>query len=222
MAEVLGLGDSPKETKIAVSTSDEEWAERFLAPLPRPITAVHPGAGWETKRWPVEQFAQLLDRGTQAWRGATIILGSRGERSHAEHLKQLISDGASHNPNTVRTPIVNLAGHTTLKRLAALLARVDLVVSNDSGPMHLAAGLGTPTLGLFTCTSAARSGPAGTQHELVSTMVPCAASYCKRCPHQGEKHMACLKELSIDRVWQGMERLVAKNDIQPNQETSAA
>ena len=222
VAEVLGLGDSPKETKIAVSTSDEEWAERFLAPLPRPITAVHPGAGWETKRWPVEQFAQLLDRGTQAWRGATIILGSRGERSHAEHLKQLISDGASHNPNTVRTPIVNLAGHTTLKRLAALLARVDLVVSNDSGPMHLAAGLGTPTLGLFTCTSAARSGPAGTQHELVSTMVPCAASYCKRCPHQGEKHMACLKELSIDRVWQGMERLVAKNDIQPNQETSAA
>lgn len=222
VAESLGFGDHPRETRIIVSSADEEWADSLLAPLPRPITAVHPGARWETKRWPVNQFAHLMERGTQEWHGSTVILGSRGERSHAEHLKQLMSEGVKRHSRAVQTPIVNLAGQTTLKQLAALLSRVDLVVSNDSGPMHLAAGLGTPTLGLFTCTSAMRSGPAGSQHELVSTTVPCAASYCKKCPVSGNGNLACLTELNVDRVWQGLERLVSKNKIEPNQETSAA
>jgi ADP-heptose:LPS heptosyltransferase len=88
-----------------------------------------------------------------------------------------------------------------------------MTVSNDSGPMHLAAGLGTPTLGLFTCTSAARSGPPGIIHELVSTTVPCAASYCKRCPHQGTKYLECLRELDVERAWFALQRLVCKNEI---------
>jgi heptosyltransferase-1 len=79
--------------------------------------------------------------------------------------------------------------------------------------MHLAAGLGTPTLGLFTCTSAARSGPAGDRHEMVSTTVSCAASYCKTCPNRGEMRLACLSELSVDRVWHGLQRLVARNGV---------
>ena len=73
----------------------------------------------------------------------------------------------------------NLAGQTSLKQLAALLTMVDAVLANDSGPMHLAAELGTPVVGIFTCTSPERSGPPGDRHEFVSTQLPCAASYHK-------------------------------------------
>ena len=222
VAETLGLGDSPRLTQIVVSAAVQTWAESLLDPLPRPVIAVHPGASWETKRWPIEKFAQLLERATQAWHGSTIILGSKGERSYAEHLKQLMSDATPHHSAAVRSPIINLAGKTTLKQLTALLSRVELLVSNDSGPMHLAAALGKPTLGLFTCTSAIRSGPAGEQHELVSTTVPCAASYCKRCPHSGPAHLACLAELDVERVWGAFDRLVVKNEIAPDQGIHAA
>ena len=219
VAEVLALGDVQKETQIVVSNSDRDWANAILASLPRPVIAVHPGARWETKRWPVEKFASLLDRGTQAWNGSTIILGSGSERPDAARLEQLLGNAVAHS---ARSRVLNLAGHTTLKQLTALLARVDFAVSNDSGPMHLAAGLGTPTLGLFTCTSATRSGPAGSQHELVSTTVSCAASYCKRCPHQGAAHLACLSELDVERVWHSLQRLVAKNGVGGNRDQRAA
>lgn len=205
VAEVLGHGSAEKQTQIAVSNGDRDWAMSVLATLPRPLIAVHPGARWETKRWPVEKFASLMDRSLRRWRGSVIILGSRSEQPDADRLQQelsVLSDSS---------PVLNLAGQTTLKQLTALLQRVDTVVSNDSGPMHLAAGLGIPTLGLFTCTSAARSGPAGAQHELVSTTVPCAASYCKKCPNRGVDFQACLDELSVERVWIAFQRLMARN-----------
>ena len=106
-----------------------------------------------------------------------------------------------------------MTGRTTLKQLTALLRKVDAAISNDSGPMHLAAGLGTPTLGIFTCTSAVRSGPVGTQHETVSTALACGGSYRKTCPHSGSAHQACFQELSVERVWSALQRLVRKNHI---------
>jgi heptosyltransferase I len=95
--------------------------------------------------------------------------------------------------------------------IAAVLSEADVLLTNDSGPMHLAAGLGTPVVGLFTCTSPERSGPPGERHELVSTTLSCAASYRKRCPHRGRRHMACLDELATDRVWRALVRVMEKN-----------
>jgi lipopolysaccharide heptosyltransferase II len=210
LAEYLGHGNMPRESFVATSEADRNWVAGKLDRLPRPIFAVHPGARWETKRWPVEKFAELLERTNRMWSGSTLILGSKAERVDAEQLKHDLVKriGNFGSPN-----IVNLAGQTTLKQLSALLSQVDFAISNDSGPMHLAAGLGTPTLGLFTCTSAVRSGPAGDQHEMVSTTVSCAAGYYKTCPHHGERHLACHRELDVERVWQALQRLVQKNGL---------
>jgi ADP-heptose:LPS heptosyltransferase len=76
--------------------------------------------------------------------------------------------------------------------------------------MHLAAGLGTSVVGIFTCTSPIRSGPPGDNHELVETELPCAASYRKKCPYQGNQHMACMEELAAERVWSAFVRLVER------------
>jgi len=222
IAEVLGMGDAPKQSHITVSSADQQWAATILAALPRPVIAVHPGARWETKRWPVDSFASLISRSVAARGGSIIILGSKAERPDAELLQQQLGELAPGNLGASPPAILNLAGQTTLKQLTALLGKVDFVVSNDSGPMHLAAGLGTPTLGLFTCTSAARSGPAGSQHELVSTTVACAASYCKRCPNTGTARLACLTELNVDRVEHALNRLVTKNGFGKVREARAA
>ena len=210
LAESLGLGDAPRQSFIATTVADQAWVDRLLDELSGPVFAIHPGARWETKRWPVEKFADLMTRAQRSWYGSLFILGSQAERPDAERLEQLLAERLGPNPSM---PIVNLAGQSTLKQLAALLGRVDYVISNDSGPMHLAAGLGTPTLGLFTCTSALRSGPSGEQHELVSTTVSCAASYHKTCPHRGEQHLSCLSELDVERAWFALQRLVQKNEV---------
>ena len=208
LAEVLGLGHSPRQTQIVTSEQDQTWAIAQLKNLPRPIFAVHPGARWVTKRWPVEKFADLMVRADRQWSGSVLILGSKAERPDADQLMSLLLDklGSSAAPR-----LKNLAGQSTLKQLTSLLERVDFAISNDSGPMHLAAGLDIPTLGLFTCTSAFRSGPPGSMHEMVSTQVACAAGYHKTCPHHGSEHLSCLRELGVARAWSGLQRLVDKN-----------
>ena len=211
LAEFLEMGSIAPETLIATSESDWAWAEGQLHQLPRPIFAVHPGARWETKRWPVEKFAELLTRASATFGGSVLILGSKSEQPDADRLDQLLEPFRG---STERPRIVNLAGQSTLKQLSALLSRVDFAISNDSGPMHLAAGLGAPTLGLFTCTSSLRSGPPGDQHEMVSTTVSCAAGYHKTCPHRGEGHLACFRELDVERVWLALQRLVQRNGIE--------
>jgi lipopolysaccharide heptosyltransferase II len=208
LAEVLGLGDFPRDTLIVTSPADEAWAAKQLGRLPRPVFAVHPGARWVTKRWPVPKFANLLTRAVQSWSGTVLILGSKGELSDARQLEHELIARSRLNATI---SIVNLAGQSTLKQLTALLKRVDFAISNDSGPMHLAAGLGIPTLGLFTCTSATRSGPPGDCHELVSTTVSCAAGYHKTCPMNGEHHLSCHAELNVERAWLALQRLVSKN-----------
>ena len=93
-------------------------------------------------------------------------------------------------------PRVNLAGRTSLLGLAAVSSAADVFLSGDTGPMHLAAAVGTRVVAVFTCTSPARARPYGDGHRIVATRVSCAASYLKTC-----STLHCLLELSPDRVW---------------------
>ena len=201
VAEALGLADHPRVSVVPTTPLEAAWAADQLRPLSRPILALHAGATWETKRWPIEKFAAVARR----FEGSVVVVGSAAEQGPAA---QIASAAVSQGRRAL-----NLAGRTTLKQLAALLSAADLLVSNDSGPLHLAAALGTPVVGIFTCTSPFRSGPfrsgpAGSIHELISTAVPCAASYEKTCPYRGVAHLACLDELPVERVWKAVERIL--------------
>jgi heptosyltransferase I len=193
LAKGLELEMRPLESGLHIPPAARSWAVTRLQALPRPILAVHAGAGWETKRWPADKFAEVARR----FAGSVVTVGSRSEAPLAAPIIAAASSAGRHPP-------LDLAGATSLPQLAALLEQVDLVLSNDSGPMHLAAAAGTPVVGVFTCTSPILSGPAGVEHQLVATSVACAASYCKRCPNRGPRHLACFEELSADRVWQAV------------------
>ncbi len=208
VAELLGLESHPRRIEIMVPEPDRQWAVETLSALPRPWFALQWGAQWVTKRWPLEHFEELFDRALATWGGSLLVIGGRGEQAtcaaFATRLRHRLP----------RHSIVNLAGRTSLKQLTALLTEIDCLVSNDSGPLHLAAELGRPTLGLFTCTSAVRSGPPPSgRHVSVSTQVPCAASYCKTCPHPGQSALACFRELTVDRAWFGLKRLIEQTAL---------
>lgn len=209
LLEWLGLPGTLQSSGVALSSADHEFAMVHLANLPRPLFAIQCGAQWETKRWPVEKFARLAVRAIETWGGGIVLLGSPGERPLVAELERSLREASPGGS------LMNLAGRTTLKQLAAVLEHCDFVISNDSGPLHLADAHGVPSLGLFTCTDSIRSGPASPVHELVSTSVACAASYRKKCPHSGDEHLACLSELDVARAWSGLERLVNRHGVSP-------
>jgi lipopolysaccharide heptosyltransferase II len=207
VAELLGVGHTSRQTHVWTSEESRQWAMGHRAAFRGLAVAFHPGAKWVTKRWPVEKFAAIASRVIGEYHASLVFVGDRSDHVLGNQLEAALQ--RTRNSGSV----LNLIGQTSLKQLAALLERVDLLVTNDSGPMHLAAGLGTPVLGIFTCTSPIRSGPPGEQHQLVSTQVECAASYRKRCPRQGACQLACLRELDTERVWSALQRSMDRHAL---------
>ncbi len=205
VADALGMGHLRPESRVAVTAEDQEFARERIAAAGAPVLAVHPGARWITKRWPVERFASIACKAMRRYGFATMLLGSADEAPVCGHVEQLVRRFIPHGK------LFNFAGETSLKQLAAILAGAHVVLTNDSGPMHLGAAMGTPVVGIFTCTSPVRSGPPGEQHQLVSTNLSCAASYRRRCPFRGNGHLACMEELDVERVWQAFVRVMEKN-----------
>jgi lipopolysaccharide heptosyltransferase II len=204
VAEAIGMGERRRETRIHIGDEHHAWAQGQLNSLPEQVVGVHLGAGWRTKRWPVEKFAVVAAKAARLYGCSIVLVGSKNDSfagAQFEHLLRRVMSGAK---------VLNLTGKTGLKQLAAVLQRSLFLLTNDSGPMHLAAGVGTPVVGIFTCTSPLLSGPSGDQHEFVTTKLSCAASYRKRCPYRGKKHMGCFEEISTDRVWQAVVRLMQR------------
>lgn len=198
IAELLGISSPSTATEIAITATERGWVYEHLRGLPRPIVAVHAGAGWVTKRWPAPNFAAAV----RDLARSVVVVGTRAEQPLAETVLTELRRSS--------LPTLSLAGRTSLRQLAALLETVDVVVSNDSGPMHLAAAMGTPVVGIFTCTSPRISGPGGPQHELVATSASCAASYCKRCPNRGVAHLSCFEALPVERVRTALARILQR------------
>lgn len=198
VAEALGLGHLAQQADIAVPEPDLAWVRRLKSNLSGPLLVIHPGARWKTKQWPIGQFATVARQAMEELKMSVVVIGSRNESAAVDELIHQVKS------NVPRGEILNLAGQTSIKQLAGLMRSADLVLSNDSGPMHLAAGMGAPVVGVFTCTSPERSGPPGRQHRLVAASVPCAASYCKLCPQRGNAYQACFRELTPGQVWEAL------------------
>jgi heptosyltransferase-1 len=185
VAEAFGVGDGAKEFHIPISAEAQNWAEAITNGYPRPWLMLGPGARWQTKRWPPEYFAELAHRFWDRFGGTIFVVGGDEERATASMVRHGLSG-----------PSRDLTGQTTLPHLAALLERADVMLANDTGPLHLAAALGRPVVAPYTCTTVRRSGPYGCQSAAIETTVPCGGSYIKRCPHR-----RCMAELTPDRVW---------------------
>jgi heptosyltransferase-1 len=186
LAQAFGADVEEPRFEVACGETDRRWARDVLHGMPRPRLILNLGARWATKRWPPAHFAEIARRAASTHGAALVAIGAPEDVPFvAEMLSRL-------EP----IPVLNLCGRTTLPQLAALSAEADLVVSNDTGPLHLATAAGARVVGLYTCTSPGLNGPYGPNASSIQTRVWCAGSYRKTC-----SRMDCMRELTPDRVW---------------------
>jgi heptosyltransferase-2 len=173
----LGLETRPPELKLTVPPSETAAARERLTSLGlnvnRPLVVLSPGASYgPAKRWPAGRFAELA-RAFQSQKGAEIlIIGSAGEAEIAAAIASTMD----------RKPAV-LTGQTTLAQLLGLISQAALVISNDTGPMHLANALRVPVVGIFGPTDPAVTGPFEQPSRTVKKDVPCWPCFYRKCPY---------------------------------------
>jgi len=194
--EVLGLAGLPPTPILTVAPEARQEAERLLREAgvdgARPFVCLHPGARWWFKAWPAERYAALADLIQTEALAQTLFLGGDQERS----LERRIADG-------MKTPFRSLIGKTSLRTLAAVLERAKLMVSNDNGPMHMAAALGVPVIGLFGPSDPAVWGPWGAGHRTFYKGLDCRACFHPDC-FRGEQN--CMRQITLEEVWNAVSR----------------
>lgn len=194
LAQAMGCAGSPPRAVLSIGSEERAWARSMLAGLPRPWLVVHPGAQWETKRWPPEKFAAVAHAAQREFGAGVVLVGGPGEATLTAQVRHRLPSAT-----------IDLAERTSLLQLAAVCEAADVFLSGDTGPMHLAAAMGTPVVAVFTCTSPVRAGPYGSGHRVVATHVACAASYLKRCGS-----LVCMSELTAERVWPAVHAALAE------------
>jgi lipopolysaccharide heptosyltransferase II len=181
----------PSEFSLPHDTQAEARVEVLLAAAGiqagATLVAMNPSARWETKRWPLGSFAAVGDRLQHDGAARVVLIGGRDERHVG---KQVL--------RAMRTAPIDLMGQTTLKELIAFLRRARLLITNDSGPMHLAAAVGTPVIALFGPTDPARTGPYGAGHTVLRSGVPCSPCFSRRCTNAVE--LECLTSIRPENV----------------------
>jgi heptosyltransferase-1 len=152
--------------------------------------AVQPGARWKTKRWPAENFAAVVRALSQKFSNARFaILGAAEDQPLGEIIAR------AQPPRCL-----NLCGQTSLLEMVEWLRRCELMITNDTGPMHVAAALGKPLVALFGPTEPRRTGPYGQLESVLRQDLPCSPCFNSYCTF--EKPEECLKAISPAAVFE--------------------
>ena len=147
-----------------------------------------PGARWDTKIWPAELFGRLA----AALPLRSVVIGGNADRQRAEEIGR-VSGGRA----------VSLAGKTTLPELVELIRSSRCAITNDSGPMHIAAALDIPVVALFGPTSPVKTGPYGRRHLVLKSERACAPCFKKKCDD-----IRCMRDISVEMVLAGTKELL--------------
>jgi heptosyltransferase-2 len=202
---VSSLGAAPSDTHVEIWTSkeDEDFARDILSRTgfsdASPLIALAPGAAWPFRRWPEERFI-ALGRWLQETYGANIaILAARNELALAGRIEH----------GLVKDRTFNLGGRTTIMQMAAVLRRCRLFIGNDSGPVHLAAGVDVPVVGFYGPGEYERFRPWGLRHEAIRVGLPCSPC-SQECAFNDPR---CIRGISLDRAKEVIARKLSEARI---------
>lgn len=157
---VAGVGARPDGLHMELYTGPAEKARarELLAPLRRPVVALHAGADhFPAKRWPPERFAELATRLASRFQASIVLVGGPDDVPVSAAIAQRAGE----------VPLLDLTGRLALLETAAVLERVDLMIGNDSGPLHMAEAVGTPVVGLFGPSDPRNFAPLDPRHRVV-------------------------------------------------------
>lgn len=176
----------------------QDWLDKTVEEKNKLLVGIHPWGSWEAKRWPIACFARLCDWLVTEYGATVVVMWGPGEKHVAESVLSM-----------AEKPLY-LAPQTSLRESAALLKRCQLVIANDSGPMHISAAVETPTVGIFGPTSHKLQGPYGHQHSTATLSgLKCLGCNKLTCPIG----LPCMKELTVEMVANVVKDTIQKNAL---------
>ncbi|MEO5360706.1 MAG: glycosyltransferase family 9 protein [Nitrospirota bacterium] len=178
IAGFAGATDVEIEFPLLYEDITEAWAGELKKGQ---YIVMTPGAAWATKRWSAQNFGQLA----AMFSIPTVVVGGRGDYGLAEEVVEYS-----------RGMAINAAGKTTLKELATIIRDARFMVTNDTGPMHIAAAAGVTVFAVFGPTDPRRTGPYGTAHTVIGRDIACRACFKKKC-----STVECLRDLPFQHVY---------------------
>lgn len=187
----IGARTRDPRLRFALHAADKQAVTQLLATLGarrgnRRVVVLHPGATAASRRWPAAHFAGVARELAQRTGALVMVTGSAGEASLVASVCALAAHRA----------VMPMAGRLSLGQMGALLAAADLLVSNNSGPVHMAAALGTPVVDLYALTNPQHT-PWMVPSRVLFKDVPCRYCYKSTCP---EGHHRCLAEVTEAEV----------------------
>jgi heptosyltransferase-1 len=196
LLNAVGIPTNEIEYKLPVSNDDREKVDELMKKHGikgvGSLIAINPVAKWESKLWPNERFSRLADTIIDEYDAKIIFTGGPGDGPIIQNIMSAMEGRA-----------LNLAGHTTLKMLAALYEKTVLVISTDTGPMHLAAAVGTPVVALFGPTAPWRTGPYGTGHHIITAESECSPCFKRHC-----ETIDCMSQISVKQVMDAVKKII--------------
>jgi heptosyltransferase I len=197
VAEGLGCDVTSWDGGLPVSGRDRENAARLLEEAgigDQRFIAVNPVAKWDTKLWIPGRFSQLCDRIVNELEVQVVFTGGGSDTAYVEGIV-----------SNMGMPAVNLTGRTGLRELAGIYERATLLVTTDTGPMHIAAAMKCTVVALFGPTSPARTGPYGAGHRVVRTGAACSPCFRKKCP---DPH--CMSGIGVEDVFDAVTSMLIR------------
>ena len=190
------LNDPHFEPDISLHPTEEsldlaqDLLDQFNLSTSKPLIAISPGAAYgPVKRWFPERYAELADQLIEKKKAQVVLVGSPNEILLARKIENLMR----------QSPTI-LTGLTTLNTLLGLFSHCDLLITNDSGPMHLAASLNIPQIALFGSTDKIATGPLSPQAEVIYKGVECSPCLLRKCPID----LRCFSYIEVDEVYESV------------------
>lgn len=173
--------DISSEAEVTIKKKLQQWGVTKDTRL----IAINTGGTWPTKRWTVKGFAELADILNRDY-GKVVFVGSKADLTRVSKIIEIMD-----------TKPVIATGETSLKELSALFLLCDLVISNDSGPVHVAAAVDTPTITIFGPSDEKKYKPLGDKHQIVINEIECRPCGEHECPLG---HHQCMRGITVDDI----------------------
>jgi len=197
---ILGNFDSRVEFPLLISAENERVSETFMQENPelagKPIVGINPGAGFPTKMWSLKRYTQLADRMVSELGFSILLTWGPGE----EDMAREIASAMEHKSWT--------APATTIAESIGLYKKLSLFVGSDSGPFHICAALGIPTVTVWGPTHPNRNGAYSTHHQAVYHELNCSFCWKRQCPLGTTE---CMEKVTVENMFEATKTMVSKH-----------
>lgn len=204
LLEAAGIPPASLVYDLPVTTEARRRARHILQEAGihpgEPYVAIHPMPRWPTKQWFPDRFAAVADALLE--QGFKVVFTGAWDDAHC--LDEIFI--------SLRREPVRLDGKLDLKSLSAVFEQARLLVSTDTGPMHIAAAMDTPVVAVFGPTAPNRTGPYGSRHRVVRSGIACSPCFSRSCMSSASEEMACMKGVEAGQVIRAVFELLKEDN----------